>query len=110
MNARPCWDNCCITPSDDEIRRIDDMEDALQPLSADIKRIRRLITCLEMCHHKAERRVTLIVEAIADGKTSKGPGTRPRGSRHPVEMDWRKFSGRSPQKTMPEGSQNSRSR
>ncbi len=88
MNARPCWMNCRTEPTDDEICRIDAMEDALSPLSADLKAIRRLITNLEMCHHKAERRVTLIIEAIASGKTDKGAGTRPKGSRHPVEMDW----------------------
>lgn len=91
MNARPCWNNCRIASADNEILRIDSMEDALSPLSADLKSIRRLITSLEMCHHKAGRWVTLIIEAIADGKTSKGPGTRPQRSRHPVEMDWQNF-------------------
>ena len=90
MDARPCWSNCRIGPTDDEIERIDAMEDALSPLPADLKAIRRLITSLEMCHHKAERWVTLIIEAIADGKTSKGPGTRPEGSRHPAEVNWQK--------------------
>jgi hypothetical protein len=64
------------------------MEDALLPLSAELRHIRGLITSLEMCHHKAERWVSLIVDAIATGETDKGPGTRARGSRHPVEDVW----------------------
>jgi hypothetical protein len=88
MNPRPCWGNCRADPGDPEIVRIDAMEDALSPLSADLKAIRGLITSLEMCHHKAARWVALIIKAIADGKTAKGPGTRPQGARHPAEMDW----------------------
>jgi hypothetical protein len=88
MNPRPCWRNCCVDPGDPEISRIDAMEDALKPLPAELRAIRRLITSLEMCHHKAERWVSLIIEAIAEGRTSKGPGTRPKGSRHPAEVDW----------------------
>ena len=80
--------NCPAEPSDDEIVRIDAMEDALSPLTADLKATRQLITSLEMCHHKADRWVTLIIEAIAAGKTSKGPGSRPEGTRHPAEMAW----------------------
>ena len=88
MEKRPCWNNCPIQLEDDEVHRIDAMEDALSPLSAELKRVRGLITSLEMCHHKAERWVSLIVEAITTGGTGKGPGTRPRGSRHPVEDVW----------------------
>ena len=88
MEERTCWNNCRTDPSDDEIRRIDAMKDALSPLSSDLKAVRGLITSLEMCHHKAERWMSLIVEAIATGGTSKGPGTRAKGSRHPVEDEW----------------------
>jgi len=72
--VRLCWSNCRIEPADDEIERIDAMEDALSPLSADLKAIRKLITSLEMCHHKAERWVTLIIEAIAGRKDEQGAG------------------------------------
>jgi hypothetical protein len=82
MKAKPCWNNCAAE-ADDEIRRIDAMEDALSPLSMELKRVRGLITSLEMCHHKAERWVLLIVEAIAKGETDKGPGTGAKDSRHP---------------------------
>ena len=51
-------------------------------------RVRRLIGSLEMCHHKAERWVELVIDGIADGYTRKGMGTRPVGSRHPVEDVW----------------------
>lgn len=88
MPARPCWDNCRADTADEEIDRIDAMGDVLAPLPADLEAIRRLISSLEMCHHKAERWVTLIIEAIAAGETTKGPGRRPVGSRHPVEEDW----------------------
>jgi hypothetical protein len=88
MKPRPCWRNCHVEPSDPEIARIDAMEDALVPLPAELRAIRKLITSLEMCHHKAERWVSLIIDAIAEGRTSKGPGTRPKGSLHPAEVDW----------------------
>ena len=90
---RPCWRNC-FAPGDEraardpEIRAIDAMEDGLAPLDEQAVGIRRLITCHESCHHKAARHVTLIVEAIAVGRTSKGPGTRPPGETHPIERAW----------------------
>jgi len=34
-------------------------------------RIRGLISDLELCHHKAARRVELIIRAIGEGRTSK---------------------------------------
>ncbi|MFC2168637.1 hypothetical protein ACFLRW_06585, partial [Acidobacteriota bacterium] len=40
----------------------------------------------EMCHHKAERWVSNIIEAIAIGETSKGLGTRTPGQVHPTEL------------------------
>ncbi len=41
-----------------------------------------------MCHHKAERWVDLIIEAIASGRTTKGPGTRHSGTPHPAVVVW----------------------
>jgi len=68
---------------------LDRMEDSLAPLDQSTIRIRRLISCLELCHHKAERWVELIIEAIGKGQANKGPvGTRPRGTRHPIENEW----------------------
>jgi len=52
------------------------------------KQIEKMIDDLELCHHKAARRVDLIIEAIAKGETTKGPGARPCGQKHPAEIMW----------------------
>ena len=67
---------------------IDQLEDELSPLPKNIKRIRKLISTLELCHHKVERWITNIIEAIGEGDTSKGLGTRSAGQLHPAEQDW----------------------
>jgi hypothetical protein len=67
---------------------IDRLEDELSPLPENITRIRKLISTLELCHHKAERWVLNIIEAIGEGDTSKGLGTRTAGELHPAEHDW----------------------
>jgi len=85
--CRECWVNCGVA-TDKEMREIDRLEDELSPLPAGITRVRRLISTLELCHHKAERWVTNIIEAIGDGDTSKGLGTRAAGELHPAERDW----------------------
>jgi hypothetical protein len=54
------------------MREIDRLEDELSPLPENITRVRKLISTLECCHHKAERWVTNIIEAIGEGDTSKG--------------------------------------
>ena len=74
---RECWANCGVD-ADEEMREIDRLEDELSPLPEPIPRIRKLISTLELCHHKAERWVTNIIEAIGEGDTSKGLGTRRR--------------------------------
>jgi len=81
------WKNCAREP-DEEILAIDALEDTIEPLDDQTTKIRRLITSLELCHHKAERRVEVIIEAIGSGGTSKGPGTRPPRQRHPIEDVW----------------------
>jgi hypothetical protein len=87
MTTRPCWNNCSIDQeSDSEILAIDSLEDQIAPISADIAKIRGLIGSLEMCHHKAEKWVSNIIEAIATGETSKGLGTRLPGQIHPTEI------------------------
>jgi hypothetical protein len=84
---RPCWCNCALH-ADQEIREIDQMEDLAAPIDPALQRIRELITGLELCHHKADRWVENIIEAIAAGETTKGLGTRTPGELHPVEAVW----------------------
>jgi hypothetical protein len=92
MPARAWWNNCFSLDvdieTDAEIRDIDRMEDALLPLPANLSRIRELISRLELCHHKADRWIRNIIEAIGAGQTGKGPGTRPPGALHPAEQNW----------------------
>jgi hypothetical protein len=85
--CRECWANCGVE-ADEEMREIDRLEDELSPLPETIRRIRKLISSLELCHHKAERWVTNIIEAIGEGDTSKGLGTRKAAELHPAERDW----------------------
>jgi hypothetical protein len=58
------------------------------PIAANASKIRELISGLELCHHKAERWVGNIVEAIGAGETKKGLGTRASGQQHPIERIW----------------------
>jgi len=58
----------------------------MAPIAANVSKIRELIGSLELCHHKAERWVSNIMEAIATGETSKGLGTRTPGQVHPTEV------------------------
>jgi hypothetical protein len=60
----------------------------MAPLAENIVKIRELISSLELCHHKAERWVSNIIEAIGAGETKKGLGTRAFGVQHPVEAVW----------------------
>lgn len=85
--CRSWWRNCAIE-ADGEIQDIDGQEDRLAPLSPETTRIRELISSLEVCHHKAERWVESIIEAIGAGATEKGLGTRPAGHVHPAEVVW----------------------
>jgi hypothetical protein len=85
--CRSWWRNCALE-ADEEIRDIDRMEDAVAPIAAKIVKIRELISSLELCHHKAERWVYNIMEAIGAEETKKGLGTRPSGRYHAVEQVW----------------------
>jgi hypothetical protein len=85
--CRTWWRNCALKV-DSEILAIDRMEDRIAPIATDASQIRGLISTLEMCHHKADRWVTNIIEAIGVGKTSKGLGTRSPGQQHPAESVW----------------------
>jgi len=62
------------------------MEGDIAPIDPNVSKIRELIGSLEMCHHKAEKWVNNIIEAIATGETSKGLGTRTPGLPHPTEV------------------------
>ena len=53
-----------------------------------LQRIRTLIDDLELCHHKAERHVALIVEAIGGEHTAKGYRAREHESGHPATRMW----------------------
>ena len=85
MTTRHWWNNCPID-TDSEILTIDRMEDHIAPIDPNVAKIRELIGTLEMCHHKAEKWVNNILEAIATGETSKGLGTRTSGQTHPTEV------------------------
>jgi len=86
----PCkswWRNCALE-ADGDIVAIDAMEDGLAPLGAEVTKIRELISTLELCHHKADRWVDNIIEAIGAGETTKGLGSRKPGQSHPAETVW----------------------
>jgi hypothetical protein len=87
MEARHWWRNCALE-SDAEIEAIDATEDGMAPVSENVQKIRELISSLELCHHKADRWVFNIIEAIGKGETDKGLGTRPADQVHPVEKVW----------------------
>ena len=64
------------------------MEDRISPLAPDVIKIRELISSFELCHHKADRWVGNIIEAIGTGGSGKGLGTRSPGQLHPAEKTW----------------------
>ncbi|NET39497.1 MAG: hypothetical protein F6K19_47300 [Cyanothece sp. SIO1E1] len=86
--CRSCWCNCALV-ADTEISAIDNLEDNLAPLDKNVLKIRELISSLELCHHKADRWVENIIQAIGEGKTSKGLGTRTPGQLHSSELIWK---------------------
>ena len=80
------WDNCGTT--DRETAELDRVEDSLAPLAENVRRTRALIGGIEMCHHKAERWVERIIDAIGSGQPGGGLGTRPPDRHHPIESSW----------------------
>jgi len=86
-SCRSWWRNCAIEV-DSEMLGIDRMEDHITPIGPNVSKIRELISCLELCHHKAEQWVYNIIEAIGAGETKKGLGTRSPGQFHPAEKTW----------------------
>ncbi len=85
--CRSCWRNCALE-ADSEVLDIDRMEDEIAPIAPSVSRIRELISSLELCHHKADRWVNNIIQAIGAGETQKGLGTRSPGQEHPAEKVW----------------------
>lgn len=85
--CRTWWRNCALEP-DPEILAIDEMEDRLGAIGANVSKIRALISGLELCHHKADRWVNNIIGAIGAGETEKGLGTRSPVRLHPTEKVW----------------------
>lgn len=85
--CRPWWGNCAVS-SDAEMTAIDLLEDTLGELAPGLVRVRGLISSLELCHHKADRWIANIVEAISAGDSDRGLGTRPAGARHRAEERW----------------------
>ena len=81
-SCRSWWRNCALE-ADSEILAIDRMEDSIAPINANVLKIRELISSFELCHHKADRWVYNIIEAIGTGETQKGLGTRSPGQQHP---------------------------
>jgi hypothetical protein len=86
-SCRSWWRNCTLE-ADAEILNIDRMENDIAPIAPNVSRIRALISSLELCHHKADRWVYNIIEAIDRRETKKGLGTRLPGQYHPVEEIW----------------------
>jgi hypothetical protein len=85
---RSWWRSCAIEP-DPEILAIDRVEDELAPIPEGARAVRELILGLELCHHKADRWVHNIIEAIGAGTTEKGLGTRASDQpAHPAEKVW----------------------
>jgi hypothetical protein len=94
MTKREWWNNCDIGQEvDTDILTIDRLEDQIAPIAVNVLKIRELIGSLEMCHHKAEKWVSNILEAISTGATSKGLGTRAPGQIHPTETISKNASG-----------------
>ncbi len=85
--CRSWWRNCALE-ADSEVLDIDRIEDDIAPIAPNVSRIRELISSLELCHHKAERWVHNIIEAIGAGETQKGLGTRSPGQQHSAEKVW----------------------
>ena len=86
-SCRSWWRNCALE-ADSEILDIDRTEDDIAPIAPNVSSIRELISSIELCHHKADRWVYNIIEAIGAGETQKGLGTRSLGQQHPAEKVW----------------------
>lgn len=85
--SSPRWCNCAVH-TDPEIEKIDQLEENLSPVNPEILKIRDLISSLELCHHKADKWIYNIVNAIGQGKTQKGLGARSPEQYHSAELIW----------------------
>lgn len=61
MNA---WSNIELSPQDSEIIEINELEERIGELPANVKRIRELITRFEVCHFKYQRHIKKIKDSI----------------------------------------------
>ena len=86
--CRSWWQNCA-KHADADIECIDRLENEIHPLKPEIVRVRKLIGTFEICHHKSDRWIDNILEAIGTGDTDKGLGSRPVGQLHDAEAFWR---------------------
>lgn len=80
------WQNA---GTDEETAEIDRGLAGKEPGEASL-RIRKLIGSFESCHHKAGRRLELIIDAIGAGDTDKRPGRRSSPGMHPAEQSWQR--------------------
>lgn len=78
------WQNAGADPETAEI----DRSVAGQRMDTASLHIRNLIGQFESCHHKAERRLELLIDAIGAGATDKQPGRRSSPGPHPAEQAW----------------------
>lgn len=81
------WRNCAGVP-DAETETLDRIEHQLDSVPEHVWRTRELIAMLEMCHHKAQRWVEHIVDAIGTERPEGGLGSRTEGQHHPIENMW----------------------
>ncbi len=87
--CNPWWCNCALE-ADAEILVIDELEKEIAPLSPAAESTRQLIASFELCHHKADRWLDNIIDAIgSDSRSTKGLGTRSAEAHHPAEDVWR---------------------
>lgn len=94
MNLRHWWANAPLKDNapDDEIRAIDELEDSFAMMPSEANHIRRLISSLECCHFKAQRRIEHIIGAIRNGTTCKGPGLRMDDEENLTEQEWQQMA------------------
>lgn len=59
------WSNIEVLPDDPEITAIDKMEQSLGELPSNVRRVRELITRIEICHFKIQRHCRFVKESVA---------------------------------------------
>jgi hypothetical protein len=87
MSCRSWWQNCALK-ADAEILEIDKMEDKIAPISPPVSKIRELISTLELCHFKSERRVNNIIRAIGTGRFKTDTATSSANQYLHIKKGW----------------------